>query len=94
MASQIEVLNQGYAPGGISFVLAGSDYTTNVDWFANLGPDSSQNDAVKAKLRKGDKATLNLYSTGFTSGSGEGLLGYSTFPSDYASAVSASKRPV
>ena len=89
MASQISVLNQGYSSSGISFKLAGSEYTTNADWFNNLGPDSSQNDAAKKALRKGDKATLNLYSVGFVSGSGEGLLGYATFPSDYSGNVSA-----
>lgn len=41
---------------------------------------------MKKSLRKGGKAALNLYSVGFTSGSGEGLLGYATFPWDYSDA--------
>lgn len=43
---------------------------------------------MKSALRQGGSADLNLYSVGFTSGSGEGLLGYSTFPWDYDSAPS------
>ncbi|KAG8863957.1 hypothetical protein FRB96_006830 [Tulasnella sp. 330] len=86
IANQINVLNQGYSGLGITFALAGTDYTTNSDWFNNLGPDSQENDDAKAALRRGDAKTLNLYSTGFTSGSGAGLLGYSTFPSSYAGA--------
>ncbi|KAG8887720.1 hypothetical protein FRB99_004210 [Tulasnella sp. 403] len=85
MASQIEVLNDAYSSAGITFTLAGSDYTTNSNWFNTLGPETQVNNDVKTKLRKGDKATLNIYSTGFVSGSGQGLLGYSTFPSDYVS---------
>lgn len=41
---------------------------------------------MKQQLRQGDAATLNVYTVGFESGSGAGLLGYSTFPSDYESA--------
>ena len=40
---------------------------------------------MKTQLRQGGAADLNLYSVGFKAGSGEGLLGYSTFPSDYES---------
>lgn len=84
IAEQIDVLNQGYAAGGISFKLAGTDYTTNEEWFNGLGPDD-YNDDVKKALRKGGKGDLNVYSTGFVEGSGAGLLGYATFPSDYSS---------
>lgn len=40
---------------------------------------------MKNQLREGDAATLNIYTVGFESGSGQGLLGYATFPSDYSS---------
>ena len=40
---------------------------------------------MKTALRSGNSSTLNLYTVGFTTGSGQGLLGYSTFPADYAS---------
>ena len=58
-----------------------TDRTTNADWFANAGPDTTQQTAMKRALRKGGKGDLNLYSVGFQSGSGAGLLGYATFPS-------------
>ncbi|KAG9106128.1 hypothetical protein FRC07_008957 [Ceratobasidium sp. 392] len=77
-------MNTHYA-GTISFVLAGTTRTTNADWFNNAGPDSSQQTAMKSSLRQGGAAALNVYTVGFTSGSGAGLLGYATFPSDYAS---------
>lgn len=41
---------------------------------------------MKTALRKGTEAALNIYSVGFKSGSGEGLLGYATFPSSYSDA--------
>ena len=85
----MNVLNQAYNSAGIYFTLAGSEHTTNSDWFNNIGPDSSQQDAAKSALRKGGANALNLYSVGFKSGSGAGLLGYATFPSDYSSYVSA-----
>lgn len=82
---QIDVLNQDYANSGLTFVLADTIRTINSDWFNNAGPDSSQQTEMKRQLRQGGAADLNLYSVGFTSGSGAGLLGYSTFPSDYES---------
>ncbi|KAG9041909.1 hypothetical protein FS837_011581 [Tulasnella sp. UAMH 9824] len=82
---QIDVMNKAYASCGISFTLAGTDRNTNADWFNSAGPDSTYQTAMKTALRKGGAGDLNLYSVGFTAGSGVGLLGYATFPSDYAS---------
>ena len=80
--SQIDVLNKDYSGSGITWSLAGTDRTTNDDWFNSVGPDSDSQTTMKEQLRKGDVNALNVYSVGFVSGSGSGLLGYSTFPSD------------
>jgi hypothetical protein len=85
LQAQLNVMNQDYA-GQFTFTLGGTDRTTNTDWFNNAGPGSSQQTAMKNALRKGGANALNVYTVGFTSGSGAGLLGYATFPSSYASA--------
>ncbi|KAL5489715.1 hypothetical protein ACEPAI_4547 [Sanghuangporus weigelae] len=82
---QIAVLNADYADSGLSFTLAATTRTVNSDWFNNAGPESSQQDEMKESLREGGAADLNVYTVGFTSGSGAGLLGYSTFPRSYDS---------
>ncbi|QRV72973.1 extracellular metalloprotease [Ceratobasidium sp. AG-Ba] len=85
IANQITVLNQDYAGSGYTFSLAGTTRTLNSNWFKQVGPDSSLQTTMKNQLRQGGANALNVYTVGFTSGSGAGLLGYSTFPSDYAS---------
>ena len=52
---------------------------------ANVRLRSSYQTAMKNQLRLGGANALNVYSVGFVSGSGAGLLGYATFPSSYAS---------
>ncbi|RDB23276.1 hypothetical protein Hypma_009658 [Hypsizygus marmoreus] len=87
ITAQVAVLNKAYASVGISWVLAGTDRTISADWYNNAAPSTSQQTAMKRALRKGGAADLNVYSVGFTSGSGAGLLGYATFPSSYPSAA-------
>ncbi|KAH8999395.1 Metalloprotease [Lactarius akahatsu] len=82
IAAQISALNSGYSGSGLSFSLAGTTRTVNSDWFNNVDDTSVEQDQMKSALRVGGASTLNLYSVGFTN---SGLLGYSTFPSDYAS---------
>jgi len=84
ISDQISVLNTDYAGSGLTFSLAGTEYTTNSAWFTSVGPDSSSQTTMKNQLRKGGANALNVYTVGFSSGSGAGLLGYSTFPSDYS----------
>ncbi|KAF9647707.1 zincin [Thelephora ganbajun] len=86
ISSSINVLNADYSPCGISFYLAGTDRTFNADWFDQASPDSSYQTAMKNGLREGGANALNVYSVGFTSGSGAGLLGYATFPWSYSGA--------
>ena len=81
--AQISVLNSDYGPSGVSFTLASTTRTTNQTWFNTVGPGTPVQTQMKTTLRQGGPGDLNVYTVGFTSGSGVGLLGYSTFPADY-----------
>ncbi|KAJ3112530.1 hypothetical protein HDU96_004470 [Phlyctochytrium bullatum] len=85
--AQVDVLNADYAPN-YTFSLLGITRTVNDGWFNNAGPDTPEQDELKSTLRQGDASTLNVYTVGFTSGAGAGLLGYATFPSSFSSAPS------
>jgi len=86
IVSSIDVINNAYAGSGISYYLAGIDRTISSSWFTTAGPSNSQQTAMKNQLRQGGANALNVYSVGFQSGAGSGLLGYATFPSSYSSA--------
>jgi hypothetical protein len=77
--SQISVLNSAYASTGWSFTLVSTDWTVNSSW-STMTPGSTAESAAKAALRQGTADDLNLYSANI----GGGLLGWSTFPWDYA----------
>ena len=81
IAAQIDVLNATYAAAGWSFVLAGVDRTTNANWYTMSDGSPTELEA-KTALRIGSADDLNIY----TANPGDGLLGWSTFPSSYASA--------
>ncbi|THH21441.1 hypothetical protein EUX98_g8384 [Antrodiella citrinella] len=81
IADQITALNQGYSSAGLTFSLAGTTRTTNTQWFTSVTDTSPLQTAMKKALRTGGANALNVYTVGFTNG----LLGYSTFPSDYSS---------
>jgi hypothetical protein len=51
-----------------------------------VSESSSRTDIDGTKLISSILDALNVYTVGFKSGSGAGLLGYSTFPSSYSSA--------
>ena len=82
---QIRVLNDAYAgrTGGdqtaFQFTLAGTDTTANNSWYT-AGPGTQAEAQMKNALRQGTADDLNVY----TSNPGGGLLGWATFPSDYA----------
>jgi hypothetical protein len=84
--AQMDVLNDSFAgrTGGVAspfqFNLAGITYTNNSTWFT-AGYGSQAERDMKAALRQGGSETLNIYSFNV----GGGLLGWATFPNDYAS---------
>jgi hypothetical protein len=88
--AQINVLNQAYGGGTggantpFRFALAGTTRTTNASWFTMSGGSAAETQA-KGALRRGGPETLNFY----TANPGAGILGYATFPWDYASRPSA-----
>ena len=88
--SQIEAsitdMNEHYAGTGLSFQLTKTTRTQNAAWFKEVGPDEQNQTDMKESLREGGPETLNVYTVGFQSGSGQGLLGYATFPSWYTDA--------
>src|SRR5262245_60066590 len=85
ISDQIAVLNASYAGqfGGADtpfrFVLTHVTFTANDAWFT-AAPGTAAEAAMKAALRQGSAEDLNIY----TNNPGGGLLGWATFPSDYA----------
>jgi hypothetical protein len=84
--AQLQVLNDAYAglddgaATPFAFTLAGVTRTTDASWFNGCDVSSIER-AMKSALRRGGAGTLNLYSCN----PGGGLLGWSTFPWNYAS---------
>jgi hypothetical protein len=76
---QITVLNNAYASAGWSFTLASVDDSNNAAWYTATDGTTAERD-MKTALRIGGAADLNLY----TNNMGQGLLGWATFPADYA----------
>jgi hypothetical protein len=81
--NQITVLNNAFASAGFSFYLASTDYSNNSTWYT-AGHGSTAEAQMKSALRKGTASALNFY----TNSPGGGLLGWATFPWNYASAPS------
>lgn len=79
IARQIDVLNTAYTPHGYTFKLAGTDRTKNSAWY-KMSYGSAAETAAKRKLGQKQDTHLNLYFAGI----GGGLLGWATFPFDFA----------
>jgi hypothetical protein len=78
--AQMTVLSSAYADTPYAFNLIEITRSDNSAWYT-AGPGSTAEAAMKATLRRGDAGTLNIYS----SSPGQGLLGWATFPTSYAS---------
>ncbi|KAF2228159.1 hypothetical protein BDZ85DRAFT_255510 [Elsinoe ampelina] len=74
---QIDVMNDAYAPAGISYKNVGTTFTVNEAWATGGLPESDTELEMKTALRRGTYDTLNLY---FLSDLGGGLLGFCYFP--------------
>ena len=79
---QIAVLNNAYAVTGWAFNLVSTDRTTNATWYN--GCYGSSETPMKTALHQGTAVDLNIYSCNPSNG----ILGYATFPSSYASSPS------
>ncbi|WP_309895232.1 zinc metalloprotease [Archangium sp.] len=77
--SSVAVLNAAYKNTPFKFTLAGVDRTTHRTWYTCSGGGCESK--MKSALRKGGAGDLNIYSNNM----GQGLLGWATFPSSYAS---------
>ena len=88
--ASMAVLNDAFAGGDsygnlgnglgtpFAFNIVETVYTNDSRW---LNITRSSQGAMKSALRRGDESTLNIYSTGIE----DGLLGWATFPTSYAS---------
>ena len=87
--AQLDVLNEAFAGDtseassttSFQFQLVETDRTNNATWY-HVAIDSPAESQMKAALRKGGKNALNMYFADI----GDGLLGWATFPSSFASA--------
>ncbi len=79
ISSQLTVLNDAYAAYGFGFTLASTDTTANDSWYT-AQPGTTAETQMKTTLHKGGAADLNMYFNNM----GGGLLGWATFPWDYA----------
>ncbi|KAJ3096405.1 hypothetical protein HDU97_005925 [Phlyctochytrium planicorne] len=91
ISEQIKMLNLAF-DGVFRFVLADlrsspssiqTDQQRDDEIFKNAAPGTYEDRLMKRTLRKGGKGDLNIYSVGFGSSDGAGLLGYSTYPNQY-----------
>jgi hypothetical protein len=78
MNDQISVLNAAYP--GYTFNTVSTDYTNNSTWYTATNGTQAEKD-MKSALHQGSGDDLNIYYNNM----GGGLLGWATFPSDYAS---------
>jgi len=79
IGNQLDVLNNAFASTGWGFRLVTTTRTDNSAWAAMQPGSTAERDAKNA-LRQGSADDLNMYIANI----GGGLLGWATFPSDYA----------
>jgi hypothetical protein len=80
IADQMAVLSAAFRPTRWRFRLVETTRTTNATWYTMTPGSQAERDA-KTALHDGTADDLNVYSANL----GGGLLGWATFPADYAS---------
>jgi len=83
ITKQIAVLNRDYKSSGVRYRLVNTTRYISKNWFLNVAYEGQLQTDMKNKLRKGGPESLNVYTVGFQNAASDGLLGYSTFPTDY-----------
>ncbi|KAG9091949.1 hypothetical protein FS749_016125 [Ceratobasidium sp. UAMH 11750] len=83
---QLAVLNDNYR-GVFTFVIQGVRRISNPTWFYQTRANAAVEIRMKATLRVGGPATLNIYTIRLSESAG--LYGYATFPYQYQGAPSA-----
>jgi hypothetical protein len=83
MDAQIRVLNDAYSADGFTFSVVSTDHSNNDGWYT-AQPGTTAESQMKTALRKGGANALNVYYNNM----GGGLLGWATFPSNYAASPS------
>jgi hypothetical protein len=76
-------MNQDYSQTGFKWKLVNITRMENEKWFHELADGSPEEHEMKTRYRQGGPSTLNVYTVGFTVG--PPILGYASFPMDYAS---------
>jgi hypothetical protein len=80
ISEQMSILNAAFASAGFAFTVVATDTTANAAWYTAT-PGSTAEAQMKTALRQGSADDLNMYFNDM----GQDLLGWATFPSDYAS---------
>jgi Pregnancy-associated plasma protein-A len=88
VTAQVAAMNRAYsgatsasaAHTAFRFALATTSTSDNTAW-SRMSPGSAAEAAAKKALRQGTRRDLNLYIANISS---QGLLGWATFPADYA----------
>jgi hypothetical protein len=82
--AQIELMNERFAPTGFSFTLARTDRTRNAKWYNACGLGTANENAMKRRLARDPRHTLNIYSCKIKgAGLPDGIIGYAYFPFMY-----------
>lgn len=76
----MKVLNDDFSLTGLRFDLVNVTRTLNSTWFHGVDFDNSLATEMKAALRVGGAADLNVFTVGFTDA---GLVGYASYPWEY-----------